>query len=112
LPELKLLLDECVDRRLAHAIIGHEVKTTPQMGWAGLRNGALLARAVAEGFDIFITVDRNLSFQQPLEKYPISVVVLHGKSNRIEDLLSLIPQLLRALQFPKTGQVVDVWAAV
>lgn len=108
MPELKLLLDECVDRRLAHAITGHQVTTAPQMGWAGLRNGALLAAAVAEGFDVFITVDRNLSFQQPLDKYPLSVVVLHGKSNRIEDLLSLIPQLLRVLQFPKIGRIVDV----
>jgi hypothetical protein len=105
---LKLLLDECVDRRLAQAITGHDVKTAPQMGWAGLRNGVLLGKAVEEGFDVFVTVDRNLLFQQPLEKYPISVVVLHGKSNRIEDLLSLTPQLLRALQFPKTGQVVHV----
>lgn len=105
---LKLLLDECVDRRLARIITGHDVKTAPQMGWAGLRNGVLLAKAVEGGFDVFVTVDQNLSFQQPLEKYPITVVVLHGKSNRIEDLSLLIPQLLRALQFHETDQVVHL----
>ena len=62
MPGLKLLLDECVDRRLAQAITGHDLRTVPQMGWAGLRNGVLLAKAVEEGFDVFVTVDLNLSF--------------------------------------------------
>lgn len=59
---MKLLLDECIDRRLAKDLEGHEVKTVPQMGWAGIKNGALLTLAENE-FDVFITVDRNLSFQ-------------------------------------------------
>ena len=63
------LLDECVDRRLTQAITGHDVKTVLQMGWAGLSNGVLLAKVVEEGFDVFVTVDSNLSFQQPLKKY-------------------------------------------
>lgn len=62
MPNFKILLDECIDRRLARQISGHEVKTAPEMGWAGLDNGELLARAEKE-FDIFITVDRNLTFQ-------------------------------------------------
>lgn len=58
---MKLLLDECIDRKLARESVGYEVKTVPQIGWAGVKNGQLLALAEAE-FDVFITVDSNLSF--------------------------------------------------
>jgi hypothetical protein len=67
---LKLLLDECVDRRFAGELPAHDVKTVPQMGWAGIKNGVLLTLAEAE-FDVFITVDRNLSFQQNLPRFNI-----------------------------------------
>lgn len=72
---VKLLLDECVDRRLGKDFTGYEVKTVPQMGWAGIKNGQLLALAEAE-FDFFITVDQNLSFEQNLTQFDIAVIVL------------------------------------
>ncbi len=59
---MKLLLDECIDRKLAKEFFDYEIKTVPQMKWAGIKNGQLLALAQAE-FDVFITVDQNLSFQ-------------------------------------------------
>lgn len=59
---MKILLDECIDRRLAKDIAGHEVKTVPQMGWAATKDGELLALAEKD-FEVFVTVDRNLSFQ-------------------------------------------------
>lgn len=59
---MRIFLDECVDWRLAHDLVGHEVKTTRQMGWASIKNGELLAMA-SRAFDVFVTVDRNLSFQ-------------------------------------------------
>lgn len=59
---MKLLLDECIDRKLAREFPGYEVKTVPQMGWAGVKSGQLLALAEAE-FNVFITGDRNLSFR-------------------------------------------------
>jgi predicted nuclease of predicted toxin-antitoxin system len=62
---VKILLDECIDRRLVKEIEGHEVVTVPQAGWAGIQNGELLRLAQAQ-FDVFVTVDRNLSFQQHL----------------------------------------------
>lgn len=65
---MKLLPDECIDRRLAQDLAGHDVKTVPQMGWSGVKNGELLTLAEKE-FDVFITVDRNLSFQQNLPKF-------------------------------------------
>jgi hypothetical protein len=77
--EVRLLLDECIDRRLAKEFADYEVKTVPQMGWAGIKNGQLLTLAETE-FDVFTTVDRNLSFQQNLPQFGIAVVVLHAFS--------------------------------
>jgi hypothetical protein len=82
---VKILLDECVDRRFAKELHGHIVKTVPQMGWATIKNGELLALSEKE-FDVFITVDRNLSFQQNLPKFSIAVLVLKAYSNRLADL--------------------------
>ena len=79
---MKVFLDECVDRRLARDIIGHDVKTATQMGWTAIKNGELLALA-AKQFDVFVTVDRNLSFQQNLGSFAVAVVVLRAKSNRL-----------------------------
>ena len=63
-----MLLDECVDRRLAANIQGHDVKTVPEAGWAALKNGDLLSRAQHE-FDALVTTDRNLPFQQDLSRF-------------------------------------------
>lgn len=104
---MKLLLDECIDRKLAREFVGCEVKTVPQMGWAGVKNGQLLALAVAE-FDVFITVDRHLSFQQNLQQFNIAVVVLQAPSNRLADLKPLAPKVLAILPTVVIGQAVGV----
>ncbi|MFL4969607.1 MAG: DUF5615 family PIN-like protein [Xanthobacteraceae bacterium] len=101
---MKVLLDECIDWRLARDIAGHDVKTARQMGWTAIENGALLTLA-AQHFDIFITVDRNLSFQQNLDTLPIAVVVLRAKTNRIADLRPLVPNLLAAIESAVTGDL-------
>jgi hypothetical protein len=93
---VRVFLDECVDGRLSRDIVGHEVKTARQMKWTALENGALLSLA-SKHFDVFVTVDRNLSFQQNLSAFPIAVVVLRATSNRLTDLRLLIPQLLAAI---------------
>ena len=62
---MRILLDECVDWRLQREIRGHDVRTAHQLGWTAIRNGELLALAATQ-FDVFVTVDRNLSFQQNL----------------------------------------------
>jgi hypothetical protein len=93
---VKVLLDECVDRRFANDLPGHSVKTVPQMGWAAIKNGELLALAEKE-FDVLITVDRNLSFQQNLPKFNIAVLVLRAHSNRLADLKPLAPKVLAIL---------------
>lgn len=101
---MRVLLDECIDRRLAAEITGHEVKTVPQAGWASIANGELLALAETQ-FDVFVTVDRNLSFQQRLPRFSIAVVVLRAPSNRLADLRLLIPKLLDAIPIAKRGEV-------
>lgn len=77
--------------------------TVPQMGWAGVKNGALLTRAEKE-FDVFVTVDRNLSFQQNLPEFDIAVLVLHAPSNRLADLRPLAPRILLILTALVKGQ--------
>jgi hypothetical protein len=104
---LNILLDECVDRRFARELQGHFVKTVPQAGWAAKKNGELLALAEKE-FDVFITVDRNLAFQQHLPKFNIAVLVLRGRSNRLADLKPLAPKVLSILPSVVKGRAETV----
>jgi hypothetical protein len=97
-----VLLDECVDWRLSRDIAGHEVKAARQMGWSTIKNGDLLALA-AKDFGVFVTVDRNLSFQQSLPAFDIAVIVLRANSNRLADLQPLVPDLLAAISTAKRG---------
>jgi hypothetical protein len=104
---MKLLLDECIDRRFAQELPGHFVRTVPQMGWATIKNGRLLRLAEKE-FDVFVTVDRNLSFQQNLPRFEIAVIVLRARSNRLVDLQPLVPKFLAALPKLKPRQLVVI----
>lgn len=104
---MKLLLDECIDRRFARDLDVHEVKTVPQMGWSGIKNGELMALAET-AFDVFITVDRNLSFQQNLPKFKIAVLILHDPSNRLSDLRLLTPKVLSLLPTLSRGKAENV----
>jgi hypothetical protein len=101
---VRVLLDECVDWRLSRRIIVHEVKTARQMGWSSIRNGELLELAAGH-FDVFVTVDRNLSFQQNLPAFAIAVIVLRAKSNRLSVLMPLVPALLSAIPTATRGAV-------
>jgi hypothetical protein len=104
---LKVLLDECVDSRFAKHIHTIEVDTFVGKEWAGITNGKLLALAQGE-FDVFVTVDCNLSFQQHLPKFDIAVILLEAKSNRVSDLISLMPELLQAIPGAPKGTVTTV----
>jgi hypothetical protein len=92
---------------LSRSIAGHEVKSVAQMGWAGIKNGRLLTQASAH-FDVFVTVDRNLAFQQRVGEFPIRVVVLQAKTNRLSDLVPLVGKLLAALDSARPGVVTIV----
>ena len=93
---MKVLLDECVDARLAREIVGHDVWTVPQAGWAGYQDRELLEKADVD-FDVLVTTDRNIEFQQNLAKYNLSVIVLRARTSRLSDLKLLVPGLLPAI---------------
>ena len=101
---MRVLLDECIDRRFAKEITGHEVSTVPQKGWAGIKNGELLFLAQEE-FGVFVTVDQNLAFQQNLRQLRIAVIVLQSASNRLADLRPLIPKLQALLPVAAKGEI-------
>ena len=94
---MRVLLDESLPRPLANLLSGHDVRTVTQMKWTSLSNGALLARAAGE-FDVLVTADQNLEFQQNLTILPVAVLVLVAASNRLESLEPLVPLVLRALE--------------
>jgi hypothetical protein len=104
---LRVLLDECVDVRLAASLASVEVRTVADQGWLGISNGQLLALAAVE-FDVFITVDRNLPFQQHLPKFDIAVILMRAKTNRIADLIALVPELVSVMPNAKSGVVTPI----
>jgi predicted nuclease of predicted toxin-antitoxin system len=104
---VKVLLDECVDPRLAAYFKIHEVKTVKEMGWLGITNGELLKIANPH-FDAFVTVDQNIPYQQNLEQFKIIVVIVRGQNLRARRLAALIPDLEAAIDNAKPGQVVSV----
>ena len=93
---MRILLDESLPRRLRNSFPGHEVATVAETGWSGLTNGELLQLA-ASRFDLFVTADQNLQYQQDLSSLPLSVAVLAARNNRLDALLPLVAQLLAGL---------------
>jgi predicted nuclease of predicted toxin-antitoxin system len=105
---VRILLDEQLPRQLAPHLEGHDAVTVKQQGWAGLKNGALLREAAAAGFDVFLTSDQNIEFQQNLRKAQLFVVVLVALTNKLEDLLPLVPAVLVALKSSAPGRLVRI----
>lgn len=106
---MRVLLDECVPRSLRDELPGHEVRTVPEMGWASQENGALLALASGK-FEVFITTDQRLSYQQAVQKFSIGVIVLIAKRNKLKFLQPLVPELRRAITEVRPGEVRRVGA--
>src|SRR5260221_8520305 len=99
---MKILLDECLPKRLPGMLVGHEVKTTRQMNWHGLSNGRLLAAADPH-FDVFITIDKNPVRDQSIDHLRLAVVTVRARSNKIEDLAPLVPELLALIPMLQPG---------
>lgn len=104
---MKLLLDECVPKRLKNDFPGHEVRTVEDVGLKGLKNAELL-RSAAEQFDVLITVDRRMKFQQNLLQFNFALVVLVAKPCRYAQLKSLKPKTLECLTTIKAGEIVII----
>ena len=104
---MNILLDECVPARFARSLVGHAVTTVSKHGWSGIKNGELLELAEKE-FDLFITVDRKISTQQDLTKFKIPVLLIRARTNRLEDIRPLVPELLKTLDRVTTGTLTTV----
>ena len=104
---MKVLLDECLPKRLKQAFQRHIVSTVPEMGWAGKMNGELLKLAKGK-FDVFVTVDQNLQYQQNLEDSNMAVVLLVIRNNRYETFKPLISKVQQALETISTGRLVRI----
>ncbi len=101
---MKILFDHCTPATLRKHLHPHEVKTTRRMGWDGLENGDLLGVAQAQ-FDVLLSTDSNIKYQQQLPDYDIGLIVLRALTNAVPDLLELIPAALAVLSTIQPGEV-------
>jgi len=104
---MRLLLDECVPKRLKRELRGHEARTVQDLGWAGIKNGALLRLANGQ-FDVLLTVDQGIEYQQNLSGLSISVVVMMAPSNDVDDLRPLLTAVEQALATLRPGEIIQV----
>ncbi len=95
---MKILLDECVTKRLKNHLPSFEVFTVRELGLGGMKNGKLMDYCVDNSFDILLTIDKNLMFQQNLEKYPVSIVVLNCVTSKIEELITFLPKFFAQIE--------------
>jgi predicted nuclease of predicted toxin-antitoxin system len=93
---MRILLDESVPGRLAPLLTGHSVTTVQGRGWASIKNGQLLALAAGE-FDVLLTADKGMEYQQNLATLPVSILIVLARSNRIADLSAAVPAILSVL---------------
>ena len=105
---MKILLDECLNWRLKREFIGQIVFTVQDMGWSGMINGELMSRASENGFEVFVTIDKRLRYQQNVKKYNLAIIVFETQFNRLEYLKPLIPAVLKQLPMMVSGEVYEV----
>jgi hypothetical protein len=106
---VRILLDEDVPRRLGRELVGHEVSTVQGMGWASVKNGILLDLAAAAGFEVLLTCDRGMQYQQNVPTLGLAVVVLAVPNKKLETMRVLVPEILALLDtapLPGTVSVV------
>jgi predicted nuclease of predicted toxin-antitoxin system len=107
---MRILIDECMDERFRNALPGHDCQTARHAGVAGLKNGELLTAAETAGFEVFVTVDQGIEYQQNLITRKLAVIILRAKSNRLKDLLPLAPICLARIESLEPGKVIRVEA--
>ena len=105
---MRILLDECAPRPLKRELPDHEIRTVVEMGWSGKKNGELLRLMNQEGFMLLLTTDQNLRYQQNLKQTGVAVVVLVARSNRLSDLIPLIPNVREVLNTITSGEIIEV----
>lgn len=102
---MRILIVENLPRKLVAHVTGHECRTVVECGWSGKKNGELLAMADPL-FDVLLTLDKNLPYQQNPESVRIALLIVHARSNRLADLLPLLPECIAALEVIQPRQVI------
>lgn len=105
---MKLLLDECMPIDLKHSFSSHEAHSVQWAGLKGKSNGELLRLAEAAGYDILLTVDQGIPYQQSFAGRRIAVITVQSMTNQIEDLLPMVDSILRALEIIRPGQILAI----
>lgn len=105
---MRILLDECVPKPLKKHLLNYDVQTVVEMGWSGTKNGALLKLMITQNFNVLLTADQNLRYEQNLEKIGVSVIVMVAPSNRLPDLVPLMPRVCTVVAKILPGEVVEV----
>ncbi|SRR6266436_5767857 len=105
---MRILIDECIDERFRNALAGHDCQTARYAGFAGLKNGDLLTAAETAKFDVFLTVDQGIVYQQNLTVRKLAIIIFYIKSNRLKDLLPLAPACLARIASIQPGQIVTI----
>ncbi len=105
---MRVLIDECIDERFRNHLPGHECQTARYAGLAGRKNGELLTAAEAARFDVFLTTDQGIEYQQNLVGRNIAIIIFRAKSNRLRDLLPLVPACLAHIESIQPGQIVRI----
>ncbi len=105
---MRILLDECVPKPLKREFSNYDIRTVVEMGWSGKKNGELLQLMNQGGFTILLTTDQNLQYQQNLQQAGVAVVVMVAPTNRLPDLVPLIPNVCDALNIIAAGEVIEI----
>jgi predicted nuclease of predicted toxin-antitoxin system len=105
---MRILIDECLDERLRGSFSGHDCQTARYAGFAGLKNGELLSAAESARFEVLLTADQGLEYEQNLTGRKIAVIIFHAKSIRLKDLLPHIPACVALLPSIKPGETVRI----
>jgi hypothetical protein len=94
---MKVLLDECVTKKLKPYLIDFDIFTVTEMGWSGVKNGKLMTLCVENNFDVLLTIDKNLIYQQNLDKYKVTIAVFNCKSSKIEEFLPFVKSFTKQI---------------
>ena len=94
---MKILLDECVTKKLKPYLAEFEIFTVAELGWKGVKNGQLMGLCKDHYFDILLTIDKNMVHQQNIDKYPITIVVFNSHTSKLEELVLFVPILKKQL---------------
>jgi len=105
---MRILIDECIDERFRNSLAGHDCQTARYAGLAGLKNGELLTAAESAKFDVFLTVDQGIEYQQNLANRNIGIIIFRAKSNRLKDLLPYVSACLVHIASIRPGQIVRI----